>query len=207
MDASGWDERYAQTQMVWSVEPNIFVVEEVTRLLQDVADPSHPGHALDLAGGEGRNALWLAETGFDTELVEFSPVALDKAASAATKRGVTLTLSLHDITTSPTLKPADLVLLCYLQLPVEQLIDVYAYATTLLKPGGTLLVIAHEKDNLAHGYGGPQDENLLPRVTDVVEAIKEQLMVTRAEQVTRIVHTDTGDKRAIDLVVTATRQG
>ncbi len=114
MDASGWDERYAQTQMVWSVEPNIFVVEEVTRLLQDVADPSHLGRALDLAGGEGRNALWLAETGFDTELVEFSPVALDKAAFAATKRGVTLTLSLHDITTSPALEPADLVLLCYL---------------------------------------------------------------------------------------------
>jgi ubiquinone/menaquinone biosynthesis C-methylase UbiE len=205
MDASSWDDRYAQTPMVWSAEPNMFVVEEITRLLGSADNPSHPGRALDLAGGEGRNALWLAEQGFDTELVEFSSVALDKAANAASTRGVELTLSLHDVTTFPALEPADLVLLCYLQLPISQVVEVYAYAARLVKPGGTLLVIAHEKDNLTRGYGGPPDENLLPCVADVVAAVSGTLTVERAEQVTRVVPTEDGDKHAIDLVVRAVR--
>ncbi|MFJ8828593.1 hypothetical protein [Micromonospora aurantiaca] len=40
---------------MWSAEPNRFVVESVTGLT--------PGSALDIAAGEGRNAVWLAGQG------------------------------------------------------------------------------------------------------------------------------------------------
>nr|MBA3718830.1 class I SAM-dependent methyltransferase [Nocardioidaceae bacterium] len=53
--------------MLWSFEPNRFVVEEVTAL------PA--GRALDLACGEGRNALWLAGRDWQVTAVDFSPVA------------------------------------------------------------------------------------------------------------------------------------
>jgi hypothetical protein len=48
---------------VWSAEPNAFVAAETAALA--------PGRALDLAGGEGRNAIWLAERGWRVMLVEF----------------------------------------------------------------------------------------------------------------------------------------
>jgi SAM-dependent methyltransferase len=56
MDKSIWDRRYADHEFVWTVQPNQFLVQEVQGL--------RPGHALDLACGEGRNAVWLAERGW-----------------------------------------------------------------------------------------------------------------------------------------------
>ena len=55
MNSDEWDARYAATGLVWSAEPNRFVVAEV--------DDLAPGRALDLACGEGRNAIWLASKG------------------------------------------------------------------------------------------------------------------------------------------------
>ena len=55
MDAKGWDERYSGAEFVWPRQPNRWVVQKVR------GNP--PGTALDLATGEGRNAIWLAETG------------------------------------------------------------------------------------------------------------------------------------------------
>src|SRR2546426_12786316 len=44
------------------------------------------GRALDIAAGKGRNAIFLAERGFDVEAIDISPVALDEARRRATER-------------------------------------------------------------------------------------------------------------------------
>jgi hypothetical protein len=51
-----WDERYASMPSVWGAEPNRWVAEQ----LADLA----PTSAVDLACGEGRNAVWLAGRGW-----------------------------------------------------------------------------------------------------------------------------------------------
>jgi len=202
IDASAWDERYAASELVWSAGPNAFVVEQVTTHLDDRV----PGRAIDLAGGEGRNAIWLAEQGWDAELVEFSAVALEKAAAIARSRDVALTTTLADVTAEPALGPADLVLVCYLQLPAEPLARALAHAASLVAPGGMLLVVAHERENLEHGHGGPPDAAFLPTVAEVLSAIDGQgLDVAEARQVRRPVETDAGPREAIDLLVRATR--
>src|SRR4051812_50095966 len=75
MGAAAWDERCAATGLVWSAEPNRSVVAE----LADV----RPGRALDLAAGEGRNAIWLAVRGWRVTAVDFSAVAIDKGRRLA----------------------------------------------------------------------------------------------------------------------------
>ena len=75
MDAKAWDERYADSELVWSVEPNQFVAAECADL--------PPGRALDLAAGEGRNAIWLARRGWDVTAVDFSQAGLDKGRRLA----------------------------------------------------------------------------------------------------------------------------
>ena len=80
MDEAGWDERYAAAELIWTAEPNRFVVAELTGL--------PPGRALDLGAGEGRNAIWLAEQGWDVTAVDFSAVGLDKGRAVAARRGV-----------------------------------------------------------------------------------------------------------------------
>src|SRR2546430_7187246 len=73
MDAAEWDQRYAGTELVWSAEPNRFVAAELADL--------PPGRALDLAAGEGRNSVWLAERGWAVTAVDFSRVRSEEHTS------------------------------------------------------------------------------------------------------------------------------
>jgi SAM-dependent methyltransferase len=200
MDAAAWDERYAGTDLVWSAGPNRFVAEQVTELA--------PGRALDLAGGEGRNAIWLAAKGWDVELVEFSRVALDKAARTAEHHGVELQLTHADLTAAPDLEPADLVLLAYLQLDRQASARVTRTASAAVRTGGTLLVIAHARRNLTDGVGGPSDPAVLRTVDEVVDDLAGTGLAVRvADEVMRTVDTPDGPRDAIDLLVRAERPG
>lgn len=199
MDARAWDERYEQRELVWSAEPNVFVERELAGL--------PPGRALDLAAGEGRNAIWLAEQGHDVEAVEFSPVAIDKGRAIAARRGVQVRWTLADLTTTPALAPADLVLLAYLQLPREQLTPIHRWAAGLVAPGGTLLVVAHARANLDRGVGGPPDPALCPTVGEVLADLDGGgLLVDHAAEVDREVETDEGVRVAVDVLVRAHRE-
>ena len=198
MDASSWDERYREQELVWSAGPNAVVEREL-------ADHP-PGRALDLAAGEGRNALWLAERGFEVEAVEFSPVAIDKARQLADHRGVSLTLTLGDLTAPLDLAPADVVLIAYLHLPRTTEREVLRRAAAWVAPGGTLLLIAHARRNLVDGVGGPQDPELLPTPEELVASLTGTgLGIERAEEVIRTVEVGGEERTAIDVLVRAQR--
>jgi len=210
VDAASWDERYRSSELVWSAGPNAFVAE----LLADLP----PGRALDLAAGEGRNALWLAERGFEVEAVEFSSVALEKLRSLAEHRGVAVTCTLGDLTEDLGLAPADLVLIAYLQVPRAVERDVVNRAAGLVAPGGTFLLVAHARRNLTEGVGGPPMADLLPTPEDIVEALAGTgLEIEQAGEVTRQVAVEVGGdgdpgdgddaepRTAIDVLVRARR--
>lgn len=198
MDAATWDDRYRDRELVWGSGPNALVAAETVDL--------PPGRMLDLAGGEGRNAIHLAEQGWESEVVEFSEVALAKARELAASRGVTIATTLADVTAAPSLAPADLVLICYLQVPAAPYAAAVGHAASLVAPGGTLLVVVHDRDNLERGVGGPPDPAVLPTVADTRAALGGSgLDVVRAEQVLRRVETTDGPRDAVDHVVRAVR--
>ncbi len=113
MDAEAWDERYAASELVWSAEPNRFVAEELADL--------PPGRAVDLAAGEGRNAIWLARRGWQVTAVDFSAVALEKGARLAGvstgSTAVDVEWVVADATTWRADEPLDLAVIAYLQVP------------------------------------------------------------------------------------------
>lgn len=90
MDAEAWDERYRDAELVWSVGRNRCLVEETVGM--------PPGRALDVACGEGRNALWLAEQGWLVTATDFSPVGIDKAGTLADPARIDLDLQVADAT-------------------------------------------------------------------------------------------------------------
>ena len=197
MDRHDWDARYAGTDLVWSTEPNRFVAAE----LADLA----PGRALDLAAGEGRNAIWLAVLGWRVTAVDFSVVALDKAARLAAKQRVTIECVEADVTTyEPEPGGYDLVLVAYLQTPAADRAAWLAHAVAALAPGATLLIVCHDRSNLEHGYGGPQDAAVLTTPEEVAAAL-DDLEVEKAELVERTVETPDGPRIAIDHLVRAHR--
>lgn len=197
MDPSSWDERYRAADLIWGVAPNRWVEAE----LADVP----PGRALDLACGEGRNALWLAELGWQVVAVDFSAVALDKARTlAAAQPGEPTVEWVHADATTFTASGMDLCLLCYLQLPADERRRAVRHAATALAPGGTLLVIAHDSTNIAEGTGGPQDPAVLYSPADVAADLDGTgLAVDRAEAVHRPV--EGAPRPAIDALLRARR--
>jgi len=192
-----WNARYAGSELLWTAEPNRRFASEVEGL--------EPGRALDLACGEGRNAVWLAEHGWRTTGVDFSDVALSKAAQLAASRGVEVEWIVADVLEhEPESRAFDLVALLYLQLPHDELARALGAATEALAPGGTLLVLGHDTTNLTEGHGGPRDASVLFTPQDVVAELGA-LTVERAERVRRAVPLDDGEATAVDAFVRARR--
>ncbi|MET4611909.1 SAM-dependent methyltransferase [Rhodococcus sp. PvR044] len=197
MDAQDWNEKYAGTELVWGAPANAVVMEFATSL------PA--GRALDLACGEGRNALWLATRGWQVTAVDFSSVALEKGARAAAPlpRSVRERLEwLHaDVTKIEFRQEYDLVLVVYLHLSPKERPELLRRAAAALRPGGTLLVLGHDATNIADGVGGPQDIEILYTPTELVDELGDAVDPTVAERRHR--HTETGT--AIDALVVGRR--
>lgn len=201
MDAAGWNERYATPGLVWHAEPNRFLPPEVADLT--------PGSALDLACGEGRNAVWLAEQGWQATGVDFSDVGLAKASAMAADRGVAPTWVCADVCTWEPPQPGfDLVVVFYLQLPAAERRQAMHVATRALTPGGTVLWVAHDLRNLTEGVGGPQHPDVLCAPDDLVAdvaAVAPEVVVERAERVHRDVEVEGERRQAIDCLLRARR--
>jgi SAM-dependent methyltransferase len=200
VDSQQWDERYSGTEMVWTTRPNQFVAAELADL--------PPGRALDLAAGEGRNTVWLAERGWQVTAVDFSRVGLEKGRKLSAARGVDearvdwIVADLRDF--EPDRDFYDLVLIAYLQVSPALRATVMARAAAALAPGGTAFVVGHDLTNLTEGTGGPQDPDVL-YTPEAVRAELPGLRVVRAERVHRTVERDGGPATAIDTLVRAVR--
>ncbi|HEY1117479.1 MAG TPA: class I SAM-dependent methyltransferase [Acidimicrobiales bacterium] len=148
LSAEFWDERYAGSGRVWSGRPNARLVEQVADL--------RPGTALDVACGEGGDAIWLAQQGWRVTAVDVSEVALEKVVAHAEDAGVAdrLRLGLYDALDDP--RPAgrrtfDLVTVSFLHVPVPDFAPIYRGIAAAVAPGGRLLVTAHHPDDVTTG--------------------------------------------------------
>lgn len=190
MNAEEWDERYAASDLVWSAEPNQFVVSLTENL--------EPGSAVDLGAGEGRNALWLAERGWQVTAVDFSTAAVERGR--AREGGDRVDWQVADVTAYEPEDRFDLVLLCYLHLPRQVMRRVLDHAASWVAPGGHLVVVGHAVRNLTDGVGGPQDLDRL-QDEDMLAEAAQALVVERLEEVER----ETPNGTAIDVVLRARR--
>jgi len=190
-----WDQRYQTSELIWTATPNRFVVSELAGL--------RPGRALDVGTGEGRNAVWLAEQGWQVTAVDFSAVGLAKGGRLAEARGVTVDWLAADLLEyQPAPKAFDLVLVAYLHLPPAELATVLHRAAAAVAPGGTLLVVGHDLTNLTDGVGGPPFPDVL-YTPEAIAAALPTLDIRRAVRVRRPVETDAGTRDAIDTLVHA----
>ena len=195
MKRDAWNQRYAGTELVWTAQPNRFLVGETEEL--------PPGRALDLACGEGRNAVWLARRGWSVTGVDFAGAGLAKAARLAAEAGVEAEWVESDLLDyEPPAGRFDLVIVFYLQVPAADRSVIVSRAGRAVAPGGTFLLVGHDSRNLTDGHGGPQDARVLFRPEDVVAAIGD-LEVERAEPVER---PDGTRVDAIDCLVRAVRR-
>lgn len=144
---SRWDRRYREEDA--PSQPSV-LLEGLGELL-----PKR-GRALDVAGGAGRHAVWLARRGLDVTLVDVSPEAIALARRAAATAGVRLDAVCADLTAAPPPPgPWQLVLVFhYLQR------DLFPRLAASLAPGGLLVAAIATVRNLER-HDRPPAEYLL----------------------------------------------
>lgn len=155
-----WDEKYAGRDFVYGVQPNDF--------LRTVAHHIPKGRVLCLAEGEGRNAVHLAELGYDVLAVDQSLVGLDKAKHLAAERGVqieTVVADLSDFEFPPQSYSGIVSIWCHLPATLRK--RVHATCVSSLALGGVFILEAYTPAQLKFGTGGPPVSELMMNRVDV----------------------------------------
>ena len=190
MEANDWDDRYRSTDRLWSAEPNTFVADRLS--------DREPGVGLDLASGEGRNAIWLAERGWEMTAVDFSSVAIERGR----KHSAEVEFVVADVLNWQPERSYDLVLIAYLHLVLADFEPLIRRAATWLRRGGELFMVGHDRTNIEHGVGGPQYPEVLWEIEEILPWL-EGLDIVEAGVVEREVEIDRGVALARDALIRA----
>lgn len=206
MDSKYWDDKYSTQEFIYTKVVNRFVAELCGNL-----EVSGYKRAIELAGGEGRNAVWLAKQGWHVENVDFSQKALDKYLALAKEEGVAELCSANcadALKFEPLVSPVELAVIGYLQIPEAQLEVATRRLAGYVASGGHLMGVWHSRDNLARGFGGPRDPDVLPNVESITKALEGTgLTIEILENREGQIQTKEGLKPSTTLVLLATREG
>lgn len=141
--AEGWDARYRGADRLWTSDVNPALVAEVSDL--------DPGTALDVGSGEGADARWLADRGWQVTALDISQVAVDRAREIDPRPSITW-LRADVIADDVPAADVGLVTAHYFPIPKEN-IDAASRLVEAVGPGGSLLVVAHAPEGVrAHGF-------------------------------------------------------
>lgn len=167
-DADFWENRYRSMPRVWSRRPNAHLVTDTAAL--------PPGRALDVGCGEGADALWLAERGWQVLAVDLSPTALVRAAEHAAEQGPEVAGRIvwqeADLTAwTPPAGEFDLVTAHFVHLPAGTREGVLAALADAVAPGGTLLYVGHDVSDLDTTIGRPNVPHMFWAAEDVAAAL------------------------------------
>ncbi len=151
-----WDERFDRQMYLYGKEPVEFLREQVPNL--------RVGKALCLAAGEGRNAVFLAQKGFDVLAVDASAKGLAKANALAKERDVTIETEVADLRTYDLGdEQYDLVTDFYYHQP-----DLFPKVMRALKPGGFFVLQGFSIDQPSTNRFGPKDPDFLVKPNDLL---------------------------------------
>lgn len=162
---SEWDSRYQTDEYVFGTEPNVFIERVLPQLPKG-------GKALDLATGEGRNGIYLAEHGFEVEGVDVSAVGLEKAAKLAKLKNVEFTTRLEDITAMAMPENHYAVIcsvFCHFVEPVRT--EMMQKIVRSLQHGGMFAGVFYHPNQIANGTGGPRNPDMLATLEQMQTAL------------------------------------
>ena len=157
-DAAFWDRMYLHRHAAWDGEPNRFLARETVDLV--------PGTALDLGCGEGADAIWLANRGWRVTAVDLSNVALERGRAADAARAVSW-LQADMLVWQPPSDAYDLVSLHYVHIPLAERAALFGRLAQAIRPGGTLLVVAHHPSDQETTIDRPSTPDLYFTADDV----------------------------------------
>ncbi len=176
-----WDERFGRKEFALGKEPNSFLKKHI-RLLAE-------GKALDIAAGEGRNAVFLAQNGFEVDAVDISKKGLEKARKLAREKGVKIKTLLVDLTRYPIARER-----------YDLIINFYFLKRRLvprvrngLKKGGKVIFETYILEHRTLGTQGPKQAKYFLKPNELLRIFKDFRVLLYREGIFR----EGGRKKAV----------
>jgi tellurite methyltransferase len=160
-DRARWDQRYREGSHA-SLEPDPFLLRAASEFIEPLFP--HAGTALDIAGGVGRHAIWLAERGWQVTILDFSEAALAQAQANAAKHRDKIEFQLTDLTRFQASSTYDLVLAFFY---LER--EIFPALLASLRPGGLLVYKTYTRLQPKFG-GGPTHPMYLLEENELLRA-------------------------------------
>jgi SAM-dependent methyltransferase len=193
-----FDALYAGEEPVWSGEPNGALIEEIAA--------AEPGRALDVGCGEGADAVWLAQRGWQVTALDIAAAALERAEEHARRAGVRVRWLHRGLLEAPLERESfDLVSAQYPALRHTPDGAAVRALLSLVAPGGTLLVVHHADMDLAEARAQGVDPSLYVTPEEVRGALDENWVVLVHERRPRHISGGAGAHHSHDLVLKARR--
>jgi 2-polyprenyl-3-methyl-5-hydroxy-6-metoxy-1,4-benzoquinol methylase len=155
-----WNERYGADAYAYGTKPNQFLAENIASL------PT--GKILFAAEGEGRNAVFAAQNGFHVDAFDTSEKGKIKADLLATEKKVQINYQvgmLNDLGYKS--NSFDGLVLIYAHFDDAIRASMHKKLIDLVKPGGTILFEAFNRDQLQYPSGGPKKIEMLFTIEEV----------------------------------------
>lgn len=179
-DAERWNAKYSE-QDAPETEPVPFLVDSISQL--------GSGTALDLAAGCGRNAVYLAEQGFDVTALDVSTVGLEQCRRLAEERGVSINTVCADLDEHDLGRHAyDLITKIYFYEP-----SLFANIRGAIRPGGYFLFQTFSEKHADVGTFGPRNPAYLASKDVVLNAFTKD----KIHHCEEVVLTDDEDTEAV----------
>lgn len=149
-----WDEKFSREGYFYGFKPNVFI-ESQTKLL------APKSKVLCLGEGEGRNAVYLAEKGFEVTALDASAIGMTKALAMASKRGVSFKVELLDLELWNPQESYDAIVTSYLHLEDPLRTRSFQKAVDALNPRGYFIGEFFSIKQMPRESGGPKKPSLL----------------------------------------------
>jgi SAM-dependent methyltransferase len=157
-----WDEKFSREGYFYGFEPNVFI-ESKTALL------APQSKVLCLGEGEGRNAVYLADKGFQVTALDASAVGMTKALALASKRGVSFNVQLLDLEQWDPKETYDAIVTSYLHLEEPLRTQAFRKSVSSLNSGGHFIGEFFSVAQIPRESGGPKKHSLLYTIDSLQE--------------------------------------
>jgi hypothetical protein len=168
MNASFWNERYKEEGFAYGSEPNEFIASELMKL--------NPGKILFPAEGEGRNAAYALEQGWQVGAFDISRAGREKALFLAADNASNLHYDVCDAAAfiQDALAEYDAIAFCFTHFPGPKRVEEHKALAALVKPGGMAIMEVFAKGHTEYNtmdprVGGPKEESMLFDLNEAIE--------------------------------------
>ncbi len=182
-----WDSRYNTEEYIFGMEPTVFLKEHINLLPK--------GKALDVATGEGRNAVFLAKNGFEVDCCDISAIAIEKAKKLAKENNVRINAFVADLKDYKLPKNSYDAITCFYYLQR----DLIPQIKDSLKVGGMIMYETFTVENAERGFDGPKNKEYLLKPNELLYFFMEFKIIYYRELVL-------DDKKAIASLIAEKRK-